>query len=440
MRAFGRSEYAGAEPHYLLIAKAIDDSGSPDLISQYRTRGYRSFYPYPLDPHGELTKGHLNEPHGVGLPLVISAAYAIGGAKLVELEMALLAAVAVALAYRLALRCAPDPWALGATLAVGLSPPMLASSTAVLPEMPAAAALAGAALLALQAADRARRRNTLGCFALLATLPWLGPQFVPAGAVIGFLCFRWVRRFARPLLALVGLEVAAFTLALYVGVNHGLFGGLTPLSAAQGGVSATLPSFPDGYLDRAYRLVALLIDREYGLLRWAPVLALVIFGAVLLVRERRDGLARAFPALRREQDAAELCGLALGAQYLVAAFGAVTMFGFWFPGRHVVAALPLAVPLVAIGLRHAPRLGAVLALIGFVASVWLYVDVRFGSGGLVQGRPDAPFGPLKDVFPLFEEGSTAAFVVAAALAALVVAWFATELRVWRRAVDYVRLR
>jgi hypothetical protein len=30
---------------------------------------------------------------------------------------------------------------------------------------------------------------------------------------------------------------------------------------------ATDASFPGGYLDRVYRLVALFIDREYGLLR-----------------------------------------------------------------------------------------------------------------------------------------------------------------------------
>jgi hypothetical protein len=440
MRAFGRSEYAGLEPHYLLTAKAIAGTGSPDLAPEYRSRGYRSFYPYPLDPHGVLTKGHLNEPHGVGFPLLISAAYALGGAKAVELQIALLAAAAVALGYRLALRCAPDPWALGATLAVGLSPPMLASSTAVLPDMAAAAALAGAALLALQAADRARRRNALGCFALLGTLPWLGPQFVPAGAVIGFLAYRAVRRFRRPILALVGVEVAAFSIALYVGVNRGLFGGLTPLSAAEEGASATLPSFPGGYLHRAYRLIALLIDRDYGLLRWVPVLALAIAGAVFVVRGRREGIARAIPALRREQDAAELCGLAFAAQYLVAAFAAVTMFGFWFPGRHVVAALPLAIPLVAIGLRHAPRTGTVLALIGLIGSAWLYVDVRFGSGGLVAGRPDAPFGPVTDLLPRFEQGSTFPFVLAALLGALIAALAAVELRLWRRAVDYVRLR
>ena len=106
----------------------------------------------------------------------------------------------------------------------------------------------------------------------------------------------------------------------------------------------------------------------------------------------------------------------------------------------MVAVLPLAIPLVAIGLRHAPRTGAVLALVGLIASVWLYVDVRFGSGGFVAGRPDAPFGPLTDLLPRFEAGSTFPFVLAALLGALLVALLATELRLWRRAADYVRLR
>ena len=44
-----------------------------------------------------------------------------------------------------------------------------------------------------------------------------------------------------------------------------------------------------------------------------------------------------------------------GAQLLVAAFLAPTMFGFWFPPRHLLAGLPLAIPLVAWGLRHLPR-------------------------------------------------------------------------------------
>ena len=86
----------------------------------------------------------------MGFPLLIAPAYALGGPRGVELFLAAIAALAIALAYRLALRVAPDPWALGAALAVGLSPPLLAYSTAVYPELPAAAALAGATLLAVR--------------------------------------------------------------------------------------------------------------------------------------------------------------------------------------------------------------------------------------------------------------------------------------------------
>ena len=39
-----------------------------------------------------------------------------------ELFLAALAALAIVLAYRLALRVVPDPWSIGAALAVGLNP------------------------------------------------------------------------------------------------------------------------------------------------------------------------------------------------------------------------------------------------------------------------------------------------------------------------------
>ena len=89
----------------------------------------------------------------------------------------------------------------------------------------------------------------------------------------------------------------------------------------------------------------------------------------------------------------------------MAAFLAPTMFGFWFPARHLVAALPLAVPLVAIGLRRLPRVGAALAALSVAASAWLWLDVLLGDGGLVEPRPEAPFGPLTDLFPVFGEGA-----------------------------------
>src|SRR4051794_4228717 len=166
MHAFGRSDYGGDEPHYLLTAKSLIDDGNPDLRDEYARRAYREFYPYALTPHGSLTNGRANEPHGVGFPLLIAPAFAIAGAKGVEVFLAMIAAVAIVLAYLLARRVVPDPWALGATLAVGLSPPLLVYSTAVYPEIPAAAALCGSLLLALRIPASPRRRTGWSAFGL----------------------------------------------------------------------------------------------------------------------------------------------------------------------------------------------------------------------------------------------------------------------------------
>ena len=401
LEAFGSSEYAGAEPHHLLIAESIVEDGDFDLRNQYGTRAYADFYPGELRPVGRETEGRLHEPYGIGFAAFIAPAYALAGAKGVELFLAAIAALGVALAYRLALRVVPDPWALGAALAVGLSPPLLAYGTAVTPEPAAGAALAGAALLAVRVDARAARRDAVGCFALLGALPWLGIRFAAAGVLIGYVVARALWNARRRTLAVAGVELALFSLALFVGINEALFGGPTPYAALAPGESATGASFPVGYLERGDRLVALFADRDVGLLRWAPVLLLTFVGLWWLWRAHRDRLARAVPQLREVELAATVCAGVLAIQLLVAAFLAPTLAGSWFPGRHLIAALPLAIPLVAWGLRHAPRTGIVLAALTLAASVWLYADVRWGGGSLVADLPDAPFGPLTDVLPSF---------------------------------------
>ena len=276
--AFGSSEYAGAEPHHLLIAESIVEDGDFDLRNQYAARAYEDFYPRGLRPEGRETEGRLHEPYGIGFAAVIAPAYAIAGPKGVELFLAAITAFGVALAYRLALRVVPDPWALGAALAVGLSPPLLAYATAVTPEPVAGAALAGAALLAVRVDARAARRDAIGCFALLGALPWLGIRFAAAGVLIGSVAARALWRARRRTLAIGSVELALFSLALYVGLNEALFGGPTPYAALASGESATGASFPVGYLERGDRLISLFIERDVGLLRWAPVLLLTFVG------------------------------------------------------------------------------------------------------------------------------------------------------------------
>ena len=59
---------------------------------------------------------------------------------------------------------------------------------------------------------------------------------------------------------------------------------------------------------------------------------------------------------------------------LVAAFLVPAISGDWFAARHLAPALAVAGALVAWGLRHAPRLGAVLGAITLIASAWVLVD------------------------------------------------------------------
>ncbi len=402
--AVGSSEYAGLEPHHLIAAESIVRDGDVDVRDEYAQRAYADYYPFELEPRGRLTAGRLNEPHGIGLPLLIAPAWAVGGPRAAEALLAALAALAIALAYRLALRVVPDPWAAAAALACGLSAPVVANATAIYPELAAGAALAGAALLAARLDERVGRRASTACFLLLGALPWLDPRFVPAGVVIGAFAVRSLLRARRRTLAVGSVEVALFVTALCVAISQGVHGGPTPYSALPAGAGGpTGAEFPADHLERSYRLVALFADRDFGLLRWAPVFLLAFVGGWLLLRSRAAGLWRALPDLDAQERVALMCAGAVGAQVLMAAFVAPTMFGFWFPSRHLVAVLPLTVPLVAIGLRRLPRIGAGLAALSVAATAWLWLDVLVGGGGLVEPRPDAPLGPLTSLLPRFGE-------------------------------------
>ncbi len=345
-------DYAGNEPHHLLAAESIVSDRDVDLADEYRDRAYASWYPRDLKTDGREVAGRLMEPHGVGFALLIAPAYAIGGARAVQGEMLALLALAFVLAAALARRMVPEPWATSGAGLIGLSPPALAASTTITPGVPAAVLLAAAALCALAVRDRARLRYVFGGALLLAGLPWLGWTFVAPGVVVAWALVVWTLRERRRLAALVAGEALAASLVFYATINDRFYGGLTPRSAA----TATLPDLPFGYVERIPRLAGLWLDREAGLLRWAPLLALVFFAGWLLYRSRRDQLARV-ASMRREAEACAglLLGVVAAQVIVVALFAAAGLRESSFPGVSVVAALPAAGALAAWGLRHVPR-------------------------------------------------------------------------------------
>lgn len=430
--AFGVSDYGGDEPHYLLAAESILADGDVDVANQRAERAWRAWYPYPLEQHGRATNGRVNEPHGVGFPLLITPAYAIGGARGVEVFMALLAALAFLLAAALARRLVPEPWATAGVAAVALSAPAIAYGATIYPELVAGGTLAAACLLALRVRERPRVREALACGLLIGVLPWLGTKYlIPGLPVLAAACW-WLARRGRTLLAVFTAETVGASLIAYVTVNHALYGGPTPYSADVPGQTATDAAFPLGYAERLPRLVALWIDREYGLLRWSPVVALAFVALWLLWRSRRERLAQVVPEVRDREAAAALLLLVCAGQIVVAAFGAPTMYGFWFPGRHLMAALPCAAALAAWGLRHVPRAGAALSALSLLASGWLLVELWTGAAdGWVAPDSQAPWGLAVQWLPLYGVDSAWADALAAAVVIGLLALAVREGRVLR---------
>jgi hypothetical protein len=428
--------YAGDERHFLIAAASVAEGGDLDLADEYAAAGSERRFEggsgsgardaaggdepaaagsrgsFPPRTDGRVVAGRLVEPHGIGFPLLIAPAYALGGDELVAVLLAAVAALAFVLGAALARRVVPDPWATWAALLVGLSPPALASSTAVLPALTAGALLAGAALCALAVRERPLMRSAFGGALLLAVLPWLDPWLLVPAAPVAALLARWTARRGRGLVALGTVELQLASLVFYVSLNDRLYGGFTPLAVSDG--PATGASSVGDYVARIPRLAELFVDRDVGLLRWAPVFALAFLGVWLLWRSRRERLARLLAEQRDAEHAAFLALTVCAAQVAVAAFTAPALEGPWFPGTQLVPALPCAVPLVAWGLRRAPRVGWALAALTLAASAWLALTAVWAPPS-----SDAPWGPFVVAFP-------------AAAAVALVAWLGVEFLRHRR--------
>ncbi len=365
--------YAGDELHHLLAARSWVQDGDLDLANQYAERQWREFTDRAVPTSGSLVLGRLREPQGVGMPLAISPAYALGGARAVELAIALLTALAFVLAAALARRVVPEPWASGGVLVAGLSPPALAAATTVSAAPVGAALLAGAALCAVKVPERARLRYAVGAGLMLGLLPWLDPALAVAGLPAAVVLVRWTLAEQRRLVALITAELLLGSLVFYARLNETLFGGPLPSAARAAGAEDAA-----GIAERAPNLLGLWLDPSAGLLRWAPVLALTFAGAWRLARSRREHLAAAIPARREAERVAGLLLATVGAQWLIAAFTVDGAEGAWFPGLPLFAAVPAMAALTAWGLRHARVAGAVLAVATLALSAWVLGDAWSG--------------------------------------------------------------
>jgi hypothetical protein len=417
------------EGHELLTVESLASDGDLDLRDEYATQAWTRFDGPPLRPTVRPVGGRLIEPQGIGFPLLLAPAYALGGTTLVQLWLAALTALGFVFAAAIARRVVPEPWATWAALVGGLSPPVVAAATRISPEPVAGTFLAAAVLAALLVREHPRPRRTLSCAAAIAVLPWLAVSLVPVGAACAAALARWLRRRRRGFAALTAVEIVLFSGVLYVTLTDRLFGGLTPYAASRapgGGIGATDLGT---VLERWPRLVGWWLDRDAGMIRWAPLAALGFLALWLLWRSRRDRLAVAVPDQIHVEVVAGFLAALCAVQLVVVSFLAPALQGDWAPARLLLPVAPVGAALAGWGLRHAPRVGAVLAALTLGATAWMLIGLRIGTGGLQPVRGPVPWGGAQDVLPLF--GVSIGQGEAILLAICGVALGALALREWR---------
>ena len=373
-RASYGARVTGDEPQYLLTAISLAEDRDLDVSDEIAARRYEPFSEVGLDPQSRrLEGGRMISPHDPLLPLLLVPGMAAFGWLGAKLTLALLAgALAAGILWLSVVRFGAA--LLPASVVVGgfgASAPCAVYGTQVYPELPAALATVGA--VAAGTAAGGGRRVVLAC-ASLTVLPWLSIKYVPvAAALAALIAWSWWRagdrRATRWLVALLAVSGAAF-----VAAHWAWYGGWTPYGVGDHFVTGEfgVVGFSPDFAGRSRRLIGLLVDREFGLAAWQPAWLLAVPAVAALVARGPRG--RSFLLVP------------LAAGWLNATFVALTMHGWWWPGRQVVVVLPLAVVAIALWAgrsRHRLTLAAVLGLAGVVTLAYLVAEALAGRLAVV---------------------------------------------------------
>ena len=345
LRLPGPAGPQGDEPHYLLMARSLIADGDVDLANDFAQRAYAPFYAGVLEAHTSprSPKGHLYAVHTPGLAALLAPGYAVAGYQGARIIMALIAAWASVLTYRLVADVVGDRGpAMAVWLGLVATAPFALYAVSLYPEMPAALAT----VVFLWTSRKDSTPGSLAASAIAAAiLPWIHPKFLPL-AMVG-LGLTVVRRgpkawrygaIAACLVSLAGL--LWFFRSTY---------GVASLSAAYGAGYAD-----DVSLLRAPRgLLGFALDRQHGLMFLGPFWLLAVPGAALLAQHRLGDSLRA--------------GLLAGSTLIVGASFSMWWGGACPPGRFLVPSLP-AIAVFAAGVA-ARRSEVTAGLLGVGAAI-----------------------------------------------------------------------
>ena len=388
IRATRGASITGDEPFYLLTTQSLLKDGDFDLRNEYESRSYESFFEHPdglWQQSAPLPDGQLLSPHNPGLSALVVPGFAFGALVGTQVQLLVMAAATMALTFILAYRLSGlrlMSWIV--TLGVGLTATAFIYSSEIYPEFPAALAL----VLSLLVVTRQHALGVAGALLLAVSLTvmcWLGVKYTPLALLVsGYFLFRanWAG-WCRIALVAAGAASAGF----FAWFHLHLFDALTPYGVNVVYAGWNTSDILGGHIEwgeRYYRLWGLFIDRRFGIGRWAPLLLVAVPGMVLLLAD--DFRRRLVLSL-------------IVAQMLIATFVALTMMGWWFPGRTMLTVLPLLVVPIVLTVSKSPLWGRItIALLGLLTVANTYGLAVAGRAGEVTIAVD----PFDMSFPAFQ--------------------------------------
>jgi hypothetical protein len=386
----------GDEPHYLAIAQSLMRDGDLRIENNHHDPDFvASFGEMKPDYIVRGRDGAIYSIHAPGVAVLVLPAFRLAGYRGAQAMLIGAAAWTGGLIWIAAWRATRDPRAAWfAWAAIAGSATFLLQSGMVFPDGPGALAVAVGVWLLVRLGDA---DDPVGPSAIviasvpLAALPWLHTRFSVLAAGLGVLiAWQLLAERARPTAERV-FRVSAFAavpaisamawVAYFVAI-YGTPNPAVPYGDTSGPDGTHVSYAPGG-------LVGLLLDQQFGLLSYAPVLAAAFVGLARARSHRLDRLAA--------------MAAGAGALYLVVA---ATYWMWWAgvpatPARLVTAVLPvLAVPLARAWADATPGTrGALVVLLGATLAISALV-VGVDRGLLAWNVRDAEARWLEWLAPL----------------------------------------
>lgn len=269
-------QLSGDEPHYLMIAQSILEDGDFNLDNNIRNKTYYKYLPVDIQFHGKILNGKHLSYHMPGISFLLLPFYALfsllGGLIPPPLYFRLAAAMlnacfALALYYLLRIQF-PDRRIAGIWLFFLTMYPLVFHSIHLYPELPAAAMMMSALIMAV----REKPVYWLSGL-LLSSAAWFHVKYYPALIVLGlFILYKIVKsRQIKPILAFLSFPlVNFFLLMLFCKILYQTF---NPMNIFPGQDLLAAP-----LMLRIKVFLAYFFDQRDGLLFYSPVFFLMFLG------------------------------------------------------------------------------------------------------------------------------------------------------------------